>query len=137
MKARRTFVDPLLSWTGQHAYRLMAAYGITPESKTIEVLDALGKIPISERANQEILNSWQTLRDVVRRLEVDFFCYDLPEPPEAEAVTDLDLGHVRLQHRLLMKGAFSLDECEHFPATDLPPTWTGEPLTFLEGIENE
>lgn len=86
--------DPLSRWPEPHPYDLLAEVGVTPTSSHREVLDVSfvlmerGALPPAVRA------AWDELRNLERRLAIDFFLYDLQpadvdEVPDEPAVFDL------------------------------------------------
>jgi hypothetical protein len=82
---RRKTIDPMIPWEGDHPYRVMSVYGIGPESTARAVLDAHYDLPDD---SPELNRAWESLRQVRRRLQADFFLYDLPpEPAPAPSTT--------------------------------------------------
>ncbi|MFC1660759.1 hypothetical protein ACFL3S_04720 [Gemmatimonadota bacterium] len=77
MKNRKT-IDPMVPWDGDHPYRVMSAFGVTPDSNAQEVLDASYDLPDD---SPEVNRAWESLRQARKRLQADFFLYDLPPEP--------------------------------------------------------
>jgi len=68
----------MIPWDGGHPYQVMSAFGVTPDSSSREVLDASFDLPDD---SPEVNRAWESLRQVRKRLQADFFLYDLPPEP--------------------------------------------------------
>jgi hypothetical protein len=70
------FKDPLTVWSGRFPYDALAPAGITPDSPQDEVEDASFTLMTMGLMNPATQQAWHELRDLRRRMLVDFLLYD-------------------------------------------------------------
>lgn len=74
--SKRLVPDLGLPWEDEMPYTVLAEYGAGPQLTADQVMDLSFDLDLSDgRLNV----AWESLRQVRRRLVVDFFCYDAPE----------------------------------------------------------
>jgi hypothetical protein len=84
---KRTRVPAGLVWEGPFPYKVLARYGITPDSTSQEVLDVSFEIG-DALSEPEVNDAWESLRITRNRLFCDFFCPELPAAAPAAPASD-------------------------------------------------
>jgi hypothetical protein len=90
--------DPLTVWDGQFPYDALAPAGITPGSTREEVEDASFTLMAEGLMNPATQKAWHELRDLQRRLLVDFLLYDI------DPLTDIGAARDRIRQQLADPG---------------------------------
>lgn len=113
--------DPLTSWPGPFPYRVLAGFGITPQSTQADVRDVVFELMNEDMMNPTTQQASGQLRDLAGRLLADLLLYDI----DLEA--DLDQWHDRVTREL----ADLREQDEIAPPVDLDSFPT---QAFIDGV---
>lgn len=80
--------DPLTTWPDQFPYRVLAEFGITPQSTEAEVKDVVFTLMAEDMMNPTTQHAWHQLRDLTSRLLVDLLLYDIDQEADLDRIQD-------------------------------------------------
>jgi hypothetical protein len=86
--SRTMQVDHNMVWEKGIPYLVLGKFQVTPQSSISEILDVIYSMTPEESSDSELNAAWETLRNTLERLLVDFFCPILAKPAKKKEDVD-------------------------------------------------